>query len=304
MTGVLVKKNIKTEGLIEVPEDLVEERCFKPASYDLRLGSEYFYPKRDTHGIDIASHHDIGDCTDGILRVPPYSSIIISSLEKVRLPQYVVGRFDLRVKWALRGLIFQNGTQVEPGYYGGLYGLVLNLSDTERSIRYGDYKDRIFTIEFRYTTEPGNVKASTADPSLKDFLESPVIVGGLDKFIETSKVVTEKAKEASDAALRSRAGRWELWASGILLLITLAISIVLPITITRAIEDRVEMFEQQGGLYESDIQRGLSSAEQRQIYIIDKIASYNALRDMLNEDSDEARFLDERINKLINELDK
>lgn len=122
--GVLVDAEIRKLELIEVPEsDGQNQQCFKPASYDLRLGHEYIQPGNVVRGLNVP---EILDCRNngGRVCIEPFSSIIVSTYEIVRLPDNVVGKFNLRIKQAFRGLIVQMGTQVEPNYRGRLYALL------------------------------------------------------------------------------------------------------------------------------------------------------------------------------------
>ncbi len=84
--------------------------------------------------------------------------MFFSTYEKVKLPNNIAGRFDLRIQWALQGLILQVGTQIEPGYEGRLFGLLHNFSKKEICI---PTTSRILTAEFYYTSkeaEPINKK--------------------------------------------------------------------------------------------------------------------------------------------------
>lgn len=61
----------------------------------------------------------------------------------------VTGRFDLKLTLVNKGLISQQGTQVEPCYRGRLYCFVHNLSNKEIVLKQGD---TIASIEFSYVS--------------------------------------------------------------------------------------------------------------------------------------------------------
>ena len=144
--GVLLKEDIKRLQLIEAPPDgSIEEDCYQSASYDFRLGEEYFDPSKNAGGI-------VEKCKNGYITINPFSCVVVSTYEYVNLKTNVVGRFNLRIDLALKGLIVQMGTQVEPGYHGPLFALLQNISDSPIHIKYNDKKSKIFTIEFNYTT--------------------------------------------------------------------------------------------------------------------------------------------------------
>lgn len=156
-TGVLIKSDIQNLKLIEFPDGEREEDrlCFKAASYDLRLGSQYVLPGVMEDG---TVNLKILDCAEsGDLFIEPFTSVVVSTYEVVKLPANVVGKFNLRIKQALRGLIVQMGTQVEPGYEGRLFALLQNLTAERIKIKYKHLEYRLFTIEFTYTTAPADV---------------------------------------------------------------------------------------------------------------------------------------------------
>lgn len=61
----------------------------------------------------------------------------------------VTGRFDLKLTLVNKGLISQQGTQIEPCYKGRLYCFVHNLSNKDISLRQGE---PIASIEFSYVS--------------------------------------------------------------------------------------------------------------------------------------------------------
>lgn len=154
--GVLVEKDIRDQLLVLMEDE--EDRCFKSASYDLRLGNEYLEPGKFRVGFgDTPEVLYCTDNKDNAIVIRPFSSVIVSTYEIVRLPNNIIGKFNLRIKQAMRGLIVQMGTQVEPCYQGRLFALLQNITDREVSLRYKDYDTRPFTIEFYYTNSAAQV---------------------------------------------------------------------------------------------------------------------------------------------------
>lgn len=74
--------------------------------------------------------------------VDTYSAAIDSNV-------LVTGRFDLKLTLVNRGLISQQGTQIEPCYRGRLYCFVHNLSNKDISLKQGE---AIASIEFSYVS--------------------------------------------------------------------------------------------------------------------------------------------------------
>lgn len=178
--GVLTRSEILAENVIT--SDTIDVNSIKAASYDLRLGNEYYLPscKDDSTSI-ISGIHTCSD-SNNVLSLKPFSSIVFSTEEILSLPENIVGRFDMRIAFALQGLVLQVGPQVEPNYKGRLFGLLLNFSDKEIHIpRY----TRFLTIEFNYLFS--SVTTSRCNKnycSLLEFLDKKSYVKGtLEAFL-------------------------------------------------------------------------------------------------------------------------
>jgi deoxycytidine triphosphate deaminase len=280
-SGVLTGEEIKRFVII-VLDDATDEdlSCYDKASYNLRLGEKYYKPiinNNSNNGIIACADEypqcpnrkylldgKIGDCNDNnrVLVIKPYTSIVISTLEKLNLPCDVVGRFDLKIRWALQGLILQVGTQVAPGYKGRLFGLLHNLSKKEICI---PMKIGILDIEFSYI----NKKVIPHDydetyNTLEGFLKNrPPIVGTLEAFLDdiknekqvmqTMRMESQELKADLSTTLEkykneivqrkenadSQKLQKYLFIFGIFFsLLFLALTIVVPITVTKLTVDK------------------------------------------------------------------
>jgi len=165
-TGVLLRKDIQSLGIIC---ENAKDECFKPSSYDLRVGSEYL----NTDGEQTAIQVPLRNCT---IVVPPLGSVIVSTHEVVRVPKNVIGKFNLRIKLAVKGLFVQMGTQVEPYYEGRLFATLHNVSADPIELKLdenNDDRERVFTIEFFFTNgdadEPADAKKYLR---LRDFIHN------------------------------------------------------------------------------------------------------------------------------------
>lgn len=261
--GVLTGKQIKELNIIvfDNPKDK-DDDCFDNASYNLRLGEKYYKPNihnAKTVG-EVASTEEYPKCpyrkykTDGeiedcnsnnrVLIIKPYTSVVISTLERLNLPDNVVGRFDLKIRWALQGLILQVGTQIAPGYNGRLFGLLHNLSNKEICI---PMKIGILDVEFSYTNESVTPqKYDDTYNSLEGFLKNrPPIVGTLEAFLQDIKKEKEemikikgeleKDKEKSQT---KKTQFWSIFAGIAATFIIACITIVVPIAITKITVDK------------------------------------------------------------------
>lgn len=255
-SGILTKREIEQLKIIQLKNALDDDRkCYSNASYDLRLGDEYYIPRPNSDKNEIDSQ--IKQCSkeNDVLKIKPFTSIVISTFEQVNMPLNVCGRFDLRIQWALQGLILQVGTQIEPGYNGKLFGLLHNFSKKEICI---PYKSRLLTAEFLYTIqntppldkETGKIEATESLVELKKFLKKyPAVDGTLENYLDEIKNISEEAKKtikdtkekAEKAYTQTLEGfRFKsiVLVSLLIALFSIALSITLPVIITKMTIDR------------------------------------------------------------------
>lgn len=164
--GVLNQETIKSllnaRTLLESPA--LEN--VQPASYDLRLGDTYWC-KGETITLDDNNPQ---------AKIPPYSYIIVKSLEDATLPKIIMAKYDLPVSLFCKGVILSNGPHVDPGYKGALLCLLFNSSDRVIGIR---FREHFATIEFHTMSEvtKGYQAQYQAKKDLLDFIESTTAVG-------------------------------------------------------------------------------------------------------------------------------
>ncbi len=139
---ILSKDDISKKHLINFN---FKETSLDPASYNLRVGIEYI--------------NEIGELkkvtNNDIIILKKYCASIISTYEHVNIPKGFCGRFDMKVGWATKGLFFQAGPQIKPGYNGILWGHIFNLSDNDVHLIAG--LSELFAIEF-ITTNSENIE--------------------------------------------------------------------------------------------------------------------------------------------------
>lgn len=195
-SGFLLKKDIRDLKIIS--EDAAEY-CFKPASYDLRIGDLYV----STDGRQEFAREPLQGCN---VAVPPLGSLIVSTREFLSMPGNVVGDFDLRIKLAVKGLFVQMGTQVEPYYNGRLFAIIHNVTASPVELKWGgDDAERIFTIQFAYTN---GVAEKPEDPkefrTLRDFLDNTKFaenqIGGLLRLINENKAEFKTSMDRIDGS--------------------------------------------------------------------------------------------------------
>jgi deoxycytidine triphosphate deaminase len=233
-SGILTRSDIIDLSLIEDSDDA----CFQHASYDLRLGDEYLIASH-SDSID-RKQLDVGICSckeKKVIVIPPFTSAILSTFELVKLPGNVAGRFDLKIKPALRGLMVQMGTQIEPWYHGRLFALVHNISDQRRLLTYNSAKDSLFNIEFHYMSgpskQPEKYKGKKYE-ALSEFLTGIDIGSSLDSVLDQIR----KTKEDVNKTLIEVRGWNTIKVTLVVAVATLFIGIFLPFILNKITYDK------------------------------------------------------------------
>lgn len=105
-----------------------EERRLRPASYEMTLGARCVVEGKDV----------LLDEGNPWLEIPQNSIAFVSFQQVLCLPHYVVGRFDLAIKFIYQGLLLGTGPQVDPGFQGALGCPLHNISNNPILIRLGE----------------------------------------------------------------------------------------------------------------------------------------------------------------------
>jgi len=113
---------IRKEVLIEPFSD----ESLQPAGYDLRVGDEAY-----------VNGKLINVRTEGKVVIPPKSYALILTLERVKLPDNVMGDMKLRSSLAREGLI-GSFAWVDPGWDGKLTLGIYNASDEPVKLAHGE----------------------------------------------------------------------------------------------------------------------------------------------------------------------
>jgi deoxycytidine triphosphate deaminase len=150
-TGVLLSDEIERYATDYKLIDPFNPSKLKPAAYELSVGALYSIGGK-THALT-----DTGSVDEIVIR--PFEVVIIQTLERVNLPRFLIARWNVRVRWAYKGLLWVGAAQVDPGFKGYLACPLYNLSDRPVRLHYGD---EIAVIDF-VTTTPPNEKSKQYD---------------------------------------------------------------------------------------------------------------------------------------------
>lgn len=142
MIGKLVRKQIisriNKEKLIENAD---MSNCVSPASYELRVGS--WFNRQTKQRVEL----NIGD----EIYLKQSRMILIGTIERVNIPNDIMGMMYLRSTYARRGFMPWFQGLVDPGYRGGLTVILHNLTPELIKITGGE---RICHLVFDLLAEP------------------------------------------------------------------------------------------------------------------------------------------------------
>jgi deoxycytidine triphosphate deaminase len=110
------------------------------ASYELRVGSKYAVAGKE-YDLELGQ----------TLKIPRFEVAVIQIYETINMPDFLVGRWNIRTRWAYEGLVWVGGPQVNPGYRGLLLCPIWNLSNKDFFIECGE---AIAVMDFEVTTPP------------------------------------------------------------------------------------------------------------------------------------------------------
>jgi len=139
--GVLLAEKIKyysNNGNLIQP---FSENQLKVSGYKLTAGDEWVMDGR------IYSFLNPKDPPE--IRIPPFQVVVIKTHETIVMPRFLIGRWNIKVGQAYRGLLWVGGPQVDAGYRGHLFCPIYNLSKNEVVVR---RKEEIALIDFVKTT--------------------------------------------------------------------------------------------------------------------------------------------------------
>lgn len=105
-----------------------EEENLKPASYNLTLGRRCVVEGEDVFLTKAAPW----------LEIPPNSLAVVPMQQVLCLPHYMIGRFNLEIRFVYQGLLLGTGPQVDPGFQGALSCPLHNISNQPIRIQWGE----------------------------------------------------------------------------------------------------------------------------------------------------------------------
>jgi hypothetical protein len=128
-------------------------------------------------------------------------------------PRDVCGRFDLTVSLFCQGIILSNGPQVDPGFQGPLFCLLLNTSSSPVLLK---RRQHYATLEFHELIEPTHIyRGQYREKTLIDYLPSNAARGAINelkKELERVRAESTRLRDLTWAFLAMVLAILSLWA--------------------------------------------------------------------------------------------
>lgn len=84
--------------------------------------------------------------------VPPNSLVYIKLKQTLRIPFYLIGRHNLKIRYVYRGLLLGTGPQVDPGFEGNLFIPLHNFTTSPIKVYINGPQNSFVSIDFVRTT--------------------------------------------------------------------------------------------------------------------------------------------------------
>lgn len=126
-----------------------DKKYIQPASYDIRAGEEIYLPER---GKKITLKRGEFE------HLQPFESVLIKTLEEVRIPKNMTCLLQPSSKLSTRGLIYTGGS-IDPGYEGCLWINIRNMAPMHEEIEYGQPIASIVFIKMKDNVKTGYAEA-------------------------------------------------------------------------------------------------------------------------------------------------
>lgn len=184
----------------------------RSASYDLRLGADYHSATSSSNrgyvgGMQVVT---LTPGRDEHIVIPPNQVVVVSSYEKVCLPNDMIGHLTLKQDILLQGLIMASQSQIDAGYRGWIYPLFYNLTDRPVTLH---LKQSIIRLELVRLEQP------TEAPYGGDYQEKKLSESLKSPFGSSLTALREEIEE------RGRQLRNTRWAASIAAVAAIALPI-------------------------------------------------------------------------------
>ncbi len=153
--GVLLSDQIKRYVDEFKLIDPFYEKNLQAASYDFTIGDKY---KKEGQEYQLDKEHPN-------LVIQPHEAVVVCTKEKLNMPRFLVGRWNLRVSLVYQGLVWVGGVHVDPGWHEELWCPLYNLSKQQVVLHPGD---TFASIDFETTTPFNSGKSKLYEKQRKE----------------------------------------------------------------------------------------------------------------------------------------
>jgi deoxycytidine triphosphate deaminase len=195
----------------------------RSASYDLRLGAEFHHTdsprgeKTDVRDLQVSR---LEEKKSEHIVLPPNQVVVVSCLEKVCLPEDMVGHLSLKQDILLQGLIMASQSQIDAGYRGWIYPLLYNLTDGEVTLQLDRSVIRLELVRLPQPSQrpyDGDYQEASLAKSLKRPIGSSLTALRND--------VERRGKEIDDERQRRKRTQW---IASLIALVAIAVGVAVP----------------------------------------------------------------------------
>jgi len=226
------------------------------ASYDLRVGAEYFVSEAiqtSPLGGSVRTQYLNPQQT---FEIPPNSICYIRCKEKITIPSDVSAKVSLRMSYIYQGMMLAAQPPFDPGYDGFVIVMLHNLSSRVVPLKEGD---RLVTIEF--TLVHGTPTVTTTSRNVTDLQST--LKGTVTTSLQHLHGEVSKSVQRVDSFFNQLTG---------LIAVLIAIPTIAVVIQQNILSDRIaeqkERIQQQAAELES-----LKEKVQRQTYELEKFKS-------------------------------
>ena len=160
LSGRQIKELVKRGDLFIEPFD---EELVQPATYDLRLGPKILASPLSSEKLGVVIELTEKDSS---YRIHSGQMVGVISLERLKLPLDISGRFGIRSAYARRGINAFGGLQLDPGFRGRLTLNFLNVGPEPVTLT---VNEPLFSVEFQRLEEPAEAAYSGPFQDQDDF---------------------------------------------------------------------------------------------------------------------------------------
>ncbi len=189
--GVLLSDRIKYYCTKYQLVEPFEDERLRPAAYSLSVGRNYSI---------LGELRALDDWMS--LTIDPYQVAIIETLETLNMPEYLIGRWNVRTKKAYQGLLWVGGAQVDPGFRGHLCCPIYNLSTVPVTLA---FREPLAEIDFETTTpfeEDLCKKFPWSERKMLVFAEYPFLSSGIAKQVSDFRRDIEDGRKKTSSELQ------------------------------------------------------------------------------------------------------